>query len=144
MSSTPLNNRNQVRRYRWPWAVLAAFLLAVILAVVAMRREALRLQHAKEDEARMSMVADLSLLDTNSSTEGMVWIPSGAFVMGSETGQADEKPVHQVELPGFWMDKTEVTNEEFARFVKATGYVTWAERTPSAKDFPDVPPDKLV
>ena len=72
----------------------------------------------------------------DSSTEGMVWIPGGAFWMGSEDGQTDEKPVHKVMSKGFWMDKTEVTNEQFGRFVKETGYTTTAERNPDPKDFP--------
>ena len=41
---------------------------------------------------------------------------------------AEEKPVRNVQVKGFWMDRTEVTNQEFADFVKATGYVTVAER----------------
>ena len=65
----------------------------------------------------------------SSSTEGMIWIPGGAFWMGSEDGQTDEKPVHRVSVEGFWMDKTEVTNEQFARFVQETGYTTTAEQT---------------
>src|SRR5262249_11679944 len=45
----------------------------------------------------------------------------------------------------FWMDRTEVTNRQFARFVATTGYVTVAERRPDPKDFPaEVPLDKLV
>ena len=56
----------------------------------------------------------------------------------------DAQPLHQVTLDGFWMDKTEVTNAQFAEFVRQTGYVTIAERKPDAKDFPDVPADKLV
>lgn len=76
---------------------------------------------------------------------GMVAIPSGSFWMGSEdTAFNDVRPVHQVHLDGFWLDKTEVTNEEFARFVKATGYRTVAERKPEAKDFPGAPPENLV
>jgi formylglycine-generating enzyme required for sulfatase activity len=47
-------------------------------------------------------------------------------------------------VDGFWMDRTEVTNEQFARFVKATGYVTVAEQTPRAEDFPGAPPESLV
>jgi formylglycine-generating enzyme required for sulfatase activity len=47
-------------------------------------------------------------------------------------------------VDGFWMDQTEVTNEQFARFVKATGYVTVAERTPRAEDFPGAPAATLV
>jgi formylglycine-generating enzyme required for sulfatase activity len=78
------------------------------------------------------------------NTENMVWIPGGKFSMGADDGQTDEKPVHEVEVDGFWMDKTEVTNEEFERFVRATGYVTVAERKPDPKDFPGVPLENLV
>src|SRR5437588_7094863 len=74
----------------------------------------------------------------------MVWIPPGTFWMGEENGQADERPVHQVAITGFWMDKTEVTNEKFEKFVKATGYVTVAERKPDPKDFPGADPSLLV
>ena len=56
----------------------------------------------------------------------------------------DSRPVHRVFVDGFWMDATEVTNEQFARFVKATGYVTVAEQTPRAEDFPGAPPEALV
>ncbi|HEY1172865.1 MAG TPA: formylglycine-generating enzyme family protein [Verrucomicrobiae bacterium] len=77
-------------------------------------------------------------------TNGMVWIPAGTFSMGSENGQSDEKPVRQITVDGFWMDKTEVTNEEYEKFVKATGYVTIAERKPDPKDFPGADPAMLV
>lgn len=61
---------------------------------------------------------------------GMVWVPTGEFVMGSEDERAwnTEKPAHRVRLNGFWMDETEVTNAQFQRFVDATSYVTQAER----------------
>jgi formylglycine-generating enzyme required for sulfatase activity len=72
----------------------------------------------------------------------MVWIPGGEFWMGS-TAFEDAQPVHRVHVGGFWMDKTEVTNEQFARFVKATGYRTVAEKQPDPKEFPDIPKDKL-
>ena len=84
----------------------------------------------------------------------MVWIPGGEFSMGSE-GSADSlcdvpgitldaQPIHRVAVDGFWMDATEVTNEQFAAFVKATGYVTVAERTPNPAEFPGAPGDLLV
>jgi sulfatase modifying factor 1 len=57
---------------------------------------------------------------------------------------SDCRPVHRVYVDGFWMDKTDVTNREFERFVRATGYVTVAERKPDSKDFPGVDPTKLV
>jgi len=56
----------------------------------------------------------------------------------------DARPIHRVYVDGFWMDRTEVTNEQFEEFVKATGYVTIAEQTPKAEDFPDAPPENLV
>jgi formylglycine-generating enzyme len=85
---------------------------------------------------------------------GMVWIPGGEFSMGamdppavSEVGMheaVDARPIHRVYVDGYWMDKTDVTNEEFARFVKATNYVTLAERTPTAEEFPGAPAENLV
>ncbi|HXT58859.1 MAG TPA: SUMF1/EgtB/PvdO family nonheme iron enzyme, partial [Pirellulales bacterium] len=77
--------------------------------------------------------------------EGMVWIPPGKYSMGSAYEPfGDARPIHTVELDGFWMDKHPVTNRQFAAFVEATDYVTIAERKPDAKDFPDVPPEALV
>jgi formylglycine-generating enzyme len=77
---------------------------------------------------------------------GMVWVPGGAFVMGTDEfprpGQPnsnrikpDEYPAHEVEVDGFWMDETEVSNRQFKEFVDATGYVTFAERVPTREDF---------
>lgn len=84
----------------------------------------------------------------------MVWIPGGEFSMGSvnstnmqdggKDAMDDTRPVHRVYVNGFFMDKTEVTNAEFAAFVKATGYITVAERKPSKEEFPGVPPENLV
>jgi len=83
----------------------------------------------------------------------MVWIPGGEFSMGANDppdmddigmkATMDARPIHRVYVDGFYMDKTDVTNAEFAAFVKATGYVTVAERTPRPEDFPGAPPDKL-
>src|SRR6516162_4835412 len=63
---------------------------------------------------------------------GMRWIPSGEFTMGTDDPQSfpNERPAHRVRLPGFWIDETVVTNAQFARFVRATGYKTTAERKP--------------
>jgi formylglycine-generating enzyme required for sulfatase activity len=59
----------------------------------------------------------------------MLWIPGGTFNMGSTTGSKDEQPVRQIAVRGFWMDRSEVTNEAFAKFVEATGAITTAERS---------------
>lgn len=80
--------------------------------------------------------------------EGMVWISGGTFLMGNaEPGvrQRDEFPRHRVTVDGFWMDATEVTNAEFAEFVKATGYVTVAEQRVEKEDLAgEVPPGVLA
>lgn len=77
------------------------------------------------------------------SPEGMVWIPGGTFRRGSED-ESDARPVREVEVDGFWMDRTEVTNAEFAAFVRDTGYVTVAERSPDPDLFPGAPRELLV
>ena len=58
----------------------------------------------------------------------MVFVPAGEFVMGSEELGDDERPTHPLYLDGFWIDRYEVTNEQFSRFVAAAGYQTEAEQ----------------
>jgi formylglycine-generating enzyme required for sulfatase activity len=74
----------------------------------------------------------------------MARIPGGTFRMGSEDFYPEESPVHEVAVDGFWMDCYDVTNEQFARFVEATGYLTLAERPLNPADFPGAPPENLV
>jgi formylglycine-generating enzyme len=80
---------------------------------------------------------------SQSAPDGMVWIPGGRFWMGTDHME-DAQPVHEVEVKGFWMDRADVTNEEFRRFVKATGYLTIAERPLNQKEFPNLAPDELA
>ena len=70
------------------------------------------------------------------SCPDMVAIPGGAFSMGSDRHYPEEAPVRRVAVAPFWIDRTPVTNSEFRRFVKATGYVTVAETAPDPKDYP--------
>jgi formylglycine-generating enzyme len=84
----------------------------------------------------------------------MTWIPGGEFSMGAQDPPAmdnvgmkatiDSRPIHRTYVDGFYMDKTDVTNGQFAEFVKATDYVTVAERKPRPEDFPGAPPENLV
>jgi sulfatase modifying factor 1 len=103
-------------------------------------------RHALQPAA---LVGTAEVLDTSrpatsrDAPPGMVWIPGGRFWMGTEHTE-DAHPVHQVEVKGFWMDSTDVTNEEFSRFVQATGYVTIAERPLDPKEFPNLAPDELA
>lgn len=74
---------------------------------------------------------------------GMVWIPGGSFMMGSDTKPV-EQPPHRVVLEGYWMDETEVTHGQFRAFVEATGYITSAEKTPRKEDFPAEIRDQIL
>jgi formylglycine-generating enzyme required for sulfatase activity len=74
----------------------------------------------------------------------MVWIKGGTFLMGSNDAYEEEKPQRYATVSSFWIDRTEVTNAQFAAFVAATGYRTVAERGLSAMDYPDLPPEARV
>src|SRR5208282_2670332 len=88
--------------------------------------------------------------------EGMVWIPGGEFSMGCQAPSQgvctmatmnavnDAVPIHRVYVNGFWMDQTDVTNDQFEKFAKATGYKTIAEIAPTKEEFPTAPPENLV
>ncbi|MFD2256209.1 formylglycine-generating enzyme family protein [Luteolibacter algae] len=77
--------------------------------------------------------------------DGMVKIEGGKTIMGS-TGEfetpygkkvfPEESPMRELEVSSFWIDETEVTNREFAKFVKATNYVTYAEQEADINEFP--------
>jgi formylglycine-generating enzyme len=91
--------------------------------------------------------------NSDSSTAGMVYIQGGIFRMGGDNNQAspDEYPKHAVQLNSYWIDITEVTNAQFAAFVKATGYITTAERSVDwqemKKNLPEgtpKPPDSVL
>jgi formylglycine-generating enzyme len=94
-----------------------------------------------------SMPTESGFQDSDALTRppfpGMVWIPGGTFVMGSDKHYPEERPSHRVTVDGFWMDRDPVTNERFARFVQATGHVTFAEIPPNPSDYPGALPDML-
>ncbi len=68
-------------------------------------------------------------------TDIMIEISAGPFTMGSNGGEGDEAPAHEVELPAFEIDQFEVTNADFAQFVEATGYQTHAEKEGRSKNW---------
>ncbi|HEU4647787.1 MAG TPA: formylglycine-generating enzyme family protein [Gemmatimonadales bacterium] len=74
---------------------------------------------------------------------GMVWVPGGSYRMGSAKHYPEERPVHRVSVDGFWIDRHPVTNEQFARFVEATGHLTFAELSPKPDDYPGALPEML-
>jgi formylglycine-generating enzyme required for sulfatase activity len=152
--SKPPQNEHQVSPVKFIIALVAVVglvaLVSPLLSKKAGRDYATRydepkaLGHAVPSPEAMAAKAAAHSSNDHSWTNDMVWIGGGSFLMGSEEGQPDEKPVHEVTVSGFWMDRYEVTNEQFEKFIKATGYVTIAERKPKQEDFPDAPPEALV
>ena len=120
--------------FKLPPATRSAVILIVfffswfVLTTLWVLNEARRIKREKEQTRALS-----------SQAHGgeMVWIPAGRFTMGATNGAPDEQPLHDVKVRGFFMDKTEVTNGQFAEFVKATGHVTAAEWTPDESAPPE-------
>ena len=79
---------------------------------------------------------------TPAAHDGMVWVPAGTFAQG-DTVYPEEGPIASAHVNGFWMDRHEVTNGEFAAFVSATGYVTEAERALDPATHPGLDADLL-
>ncbi|MBR0687266.1 formylglycine-generating enzyme family protein [Bradyrhizobium manausense] len=69
-------------------------------------------------------------------TGEMVFIPGGTFRMGSDRHYPEEAPSHRVSVDGFWIDRTPITNRQFAQFVNATGHLTEAQIVPEPEDYP--------
>ena len=100
---------------------------------------------AKPDAESAALVSTNSTVPPGPAPDGMIWIPGGTFWMGcDDCDMPDAKPVHLVTVDGYWIDRTPVTNNQFAQFAKATGYLTIAERAPDPKDYPGVDPKNLV
>jgi formylglycine-generating enzyme len=104
--------------------MLSAFPAAALGAVVA---------HAVVDEATPpaaagSCAACSSIPAAENETAGIVFIPGGTFTMGADAQRPEERQAHWVRVDGFWIDRHEVTNAQFAILVAATSYVTLAER----------------
>lgn len=93
----------------------------------------------------VSLMAGLTVTSASAAIGDMVLVPAGKFIMGSDKGDVDamgaeygnvkplyldEHPLHTVELPDFYIDAYEVTHEQYAQYVIATGTtppVQWAE-----------------
>lgn len=137
--------------------LLAICCLTAILCVTVFHRLSASVQTGSNALAISGATFAPTLPNTQpppqSAPRGMVWIPGGEFSMGAADppdmdvvgmqATTDSRPIHRVYVDGFFMDKTDVTNTQFAEFVKATGYVTIAERTPTQAEFPGAPPENL-
>jgi formylglycine-generating enzyme len=86
---------------------------------------------------------DVTVGDSSSPADGMIWIPGGTFRMGSDKHYPEEAPAHLVAVDGFWIDCHPVTNQQFREFVSATGHVTFAEVAPDPSNYPDALPELI-
>ena len=142
------------------WALLGLFILGIIGVCIFLVLSKTAVTQKSEELVDAERIPTYKPTIENKNNkpkdapEGMVWIPGGEFSMGSKRESEslcsiggitqDATPIHQVYVDGFWMDKTEVTNEQFKKFVDATGYVTVAEQQLSVEEFPNVPLEDLM
>ena len=93
--------------------------------------------------------AGVALLSAPAGSDGsaapaFVAIPGGSFLMGATDHYREETPVRRVTVGAFEITRTEITNDQFAAFVAATGYVTTAERGLDPATHPGWPPELLA
>lgn len=153
-------SRHRTQRHhslRYGWLLLLAFGIvagAIAWGVLSSHRMSVARANSTSSGTVFAPTILNSARSPQPSPAEMAWIPGGEFSMGAndppdmdEVGMkatTDARPIHRVYVDGFFMDKTDVTNAEFAKFVKETGYVTVAERKPNAADFPGAPSENLV
>ena len=126
------------------WTVLAGLpAVGALAAALAAVGYAWRGHTASaQDAAPEASFCALPAATTPAPAPGMVWVPAGRFTPGDSV-YPEEQPAGPVQVSGFWMDRTEVTNDQFAEFVQATGYVTTAERRLDAARHPGMPAELL-
>ena len=114
--------------------LIITLLAGILLLSCKEKREKQELNSTADTQtdSKRSLNIIIEKPDGIKTPEGMVWIPGGTFIQGAissdKMAMNHEKPAHKVVVDGFFMDKTEVTNGEFKKFVDETGYVTVAER----------------
>ena len=136
--------RDRGRRGKWFWgAVVTCALTAIAVSWVLLHDRLASATASRSDAPGLKPVGDGGALRIANhaipgaveAPAGMVFIPGGTCLMGSELSGDDARPAHEVRLAGFWLDVHEVTVREFAAFVAATGFQTSAERTGKAWGF---------
>ena len=117
-------------------------LLAVTAAAAAGCGARPPARHADPAPARVSCLGR-RVSPSPASTAGMVRLRGGVFLMGARPLRPEEGPPRPTRVTGFWIDRTDVTNADFARFVRATGYITLAERPLDPRSYPGLSGDQL-
>ena len=115
---------------------IAAALVLVALALAGCVR-------GPDGSAPRACLADRPAAQPAPATAGMVLVRGGAFTMGAKPLRPEEGPPRTTRVGSFWIDRTEVTNADFARFVQATSYVTQAEQPLDPRAYPQLAGDQL-
>ena len=126
-----------------PPAVRAGLILVGVVIVACALFSVWLIPELRRIGRQQKATAEANALYDQQGEGEMVWIAGGKFTMGGigEDTLVDETPMHDVRIDGFWIDKTEVTNEQFEKFVQATNYVTVAERPLTAAKLPGLLPE---
>jgi sulfatase modifying factor 1 len=151
-----LPRSTRLKRWEWNLGIITVAVAIGLSAWTLHSNGKLRTVHELPTPSSITFAATLvnRAPAPGEAPEGMVWIPGGEFSMGANDppemdavgmkATQDARPIHRVYLDGFFMDKTDVTNAQFTKFVNATQYITVAERKPRAEDFPGAPAENLV
>ena len=114
---------------RWAYRLRRAVTAAVMVAAVAVVAGLTGSDPAAQDLGKaVPSETHSGWIGGDEAKSGMLWVQGGKFRFGSDDQYSEEGPVQEVRVDGFWIDRTEVTNAQFQRFVGETGYVTEAER----------------
>lgn len=147
----------------WIFAFLTIFIISITYGVTRLISPKEKLKETALECHETPNTAEAALFKptienkkkpAGKAPKGMVWIPGGEFSMGSNVEDEslcslsgvtkDAAPIHRVYVDGYYMDETEVTNAEYEKFVKATGYVTVAEQKPTKEEFPTAAEEDLI
>ncbi|GGZ15556.1 hypothetical protein GCM10007049_04620 [Echinicola pacifica] len=107
-------------------------ILAIAVIAVSCETKSTTDQAGEEADTAQNTISKIedAQAEPGQKQDGMVWIPGGEFMMGTDEEDAypAEKPAVKRRVNGFWMDETEVTNAQYTKFTEETGYITVAER----------------
>lgn len=139
ISRIPLRGSDQCCRKQFTlhairWAYLLSSITLALLASAGI---------VNAEPSQCSVIAANTPLQSDLTSE-MAFVPGGAFQMGSDRSLPEERYAHSVRVDSFWIDRHEVTNAQFRKFVEATGYVTRAERGVDSKTHPELSAEVLV
>ena len=134
-SFSALRSALAARKLRWLWLVL------ILLGTVVGWWWGQRL--APDSALRAATLScPLPAEQAHAPAPGMVWVPPGRLRLGDGVYPEEGRSL-PVDVGGFWIDRTEVSNDQFAAFVQATGHVTVAERPLDPRRYPGLPPTLL-